>query len=513
MSIRVTDSYLSSILVGDLNRSLGRLLDQQRMAGSMRRVNSYADDPRAVSTIQKYNSLISYNEQYMGNVTRSRIIVDSTDVALQNISEVLADVRVIALRESSAIATQQSMDTSRIEVENLMNRILDVLNTSVEGNYIFSGQQTKTPPFEVSNGTVVYQGDENDIQSRTGPNSTMTINVPGQVFLGSQSSALGGSTDLSPRVLGTTLLEDINMGDGWSSGAISVNDGAGNSWQVDLSTALTIDDVLTQINTATGGAVTASINPDGSGLVLDGVGPMTVGEVNGGTTARMLGINATTQSSSLQGRDIRAEATATTLLSDIESLSGSLPLGTMDVTWQGTTYSVDLSGATTLGDMVTTFNAAVPGMEMRLEESSIMLLGGAPESFQVENGDATNTASLLGVAGLGSPVRLFGMLEDLQTALTAGDKTAIRDAISELSSVEDTIYSLMTMNGGRQKDLDWADDILQQRDERLRSNLSLINDVDVAAVASELSRAETTYQASLLVTSRLYQSNLMQYLR
>ncbi len=33
MSIRVTDSYLSSILVGDLNRSLGRMLEQQRMAG------------------------------------------------------------------------------------------------------------------------------------------------------------------------------------------------------------------------------------------------------------------------------------------------------------------------------------------------------------------------------------------------------------------------------------------------------------------------------------------------
>ncbi len=42
MAIRVTDSYLSSILIGDLNRSLGRMLEQQRMAGSMRRVNDYA---------------------------------------------------------------------------------------------------------------------------------------------------------------------------------------------------------------------------------------------------------------------------------------------------------------------------------------------------------------------------------------------------------------------------------------------------------------------------------------
>ena len=75
------------------------------------------------------------------------------------------------------------------------------------------------------------------------------------------------------------------------------------------------------------------------------------------------------------------------------------------------------------------------------------------------------------------------------------------------------VYQLMMKNGGRQNDLDWADGILRQRDERLRTNLSLEIDVDVAKVAADLSRAETTYQASLLVTSRLYQTNLMQYLR
>jgi flagellin-like hook-associated protein FlgL len=188
-------------------------------------------------------------------------------------------------------------------------------------------------------------------------------------------------------------------------------------------------------------------------------------------------------------------------------------LGLMDVVWQGTTYSVDFSGATTLGDLVAGFNATVPGMELEVRDSSIVLITGSPESFEVFNADATDTASALGVAGSGSPVRLFGMLEDLKTALENGDKDAIRGAINELTSIEDTIYQLMMRNGGRQTDLDWADSTLRQRDERLRSNLSLEYDADVAEVASELSRAESTYQASLLVTSRLYESNLMMYLR
>lgn len=513
MAMRVTDSYLSSILVNDLNRSLHHMLEQQRMAGSMRRINSYADDPRAVSAIQRYNAMISSNDEYLTNVTRSRLIVDGTDVALQNISDVLADVRVLALRESSAIATQESMDTSAIEVDNQINRLLDVLNTTIEGNYIFSGQKVGTPPFLRTGDSVVYQGDRNLIYSRTGPNSTMAVNIPGSTFMGTQSSYLHGDVDMAPRLSLTTDLSDLSMGDGWTPGLIRVSDGIGNSYEIDLSSSLTVGDVISTINTATGGTVTAGISADGSTLEFTGTGPLDVGEVGEGTTAASLGINASSGGSILTGHDIRAAADLTTNLADVEDLAGSLPLGIMNVTWQGTTYNVDFSAAATLGDLRTLFNGAVPGMELQVDGSQLVLVGGAPEQFTVVDGDGTETATALGLTGTGTPSRLFGMLEDLKISLASGDKDAIRGVMTELKSIEDTVYQMMMKNGGRQNDLDWSEEILRQRDERLRSNLSLEQDADVAAVAAELSRAETSYQASLLVTSKLYTSNLMQYLR
>ncbi len=512
MSIRVTDSYLSSILIGDLNRSLGYMLQQQRMAGSMKRVNSFADDPRAVGTIQRYNALISNNEDYSKNVNRSRIIVDATDVALQNISEVMADVRVITMRESSALGTDTSMATTRVEVENLANRLMDVLNTTVEGNYIFSGRDVKTPPFVRSGNSVVYQGDDQEIMSRTGPNSTMAVNIPGDVFMGSRSSTLGGQVDMAPRISGATLLDDLDLGGGWTPGAISIADGGGTEWEVDLTGLTTVAEVLAKINTDTGGVVTAGINSEGTGLEFSGVGPLTVGEVGEGMTAASLGINDSSGGGILTGRDVRPAAEESTPLANIESLAGKLPLGIVDVAWQGNTYSIDLNAAATLGDLRTIFNGAVPGMELMIRDSALSIVGSSPELFSITNADATNTASALGIAGDGSPVRLFGLLEDLQTALTAGDKDSIRGAVNELTAIEDNVYQLMMKNGGRQNDLDWADQVLNQRNERLRSNLSLEYDADIAQVASDLSRAETSYQASLLVTSKMYQTNLMQFL-
>lgn len=510
MNIRITDSYMASILLGDLNRSLGNMLEQQRMAGSMRRINSFADDPRAVGTIQRYNALLANNEEYLANVSRNRIIVDATDTALQSISETLIDVRALALRESSALSANSATVT---EVDGLIDRMMDILNTNVEGNYIFSGRQVYTPPFVRNGNTVLYQGDSGEVQSRTGPNSTTTVNLPGDVFIGDRSATLGGRVDLAPRIGAGTLLSDLNFGQGWVRGSVAISDGDGNLWQVDLGSSATVADVIAAINTGTGGAVTASIAADGSALTFEGTGPLYIGEVDGGGTAASLGINGTAAGGLLSGRDVRAAATGATALADIANLDGRLPLGTVTVTWQGSTYAVDLSAATTLADIQAAFAATVPGMEVQVRDSSLLVIGGDTEAFQLANGDAADSATALGIVGQGGPVRLFGMLEDLRAALAAGDKTAIHNALNEISALEDMTQRLMVRTGGRQNELDWSEEVLRQRDERLRSNLSLEQDIDVAKVASDLSRAETTYQASLLVASKLYQTNLMQYLR
>ena len=512
MTIRITNGYMSRLLVGDLNRNLASMLDQQRMASTMQRVNSYADDPRAVASIQRYNSLLSQNSDYMSNTNRSRLLVDATDTALQDVTGILSLVRVIMLRESSAQATSGTMNNAALEVDSLMDQLMDLLNTSIDGNFIFAGTETDAPPFLRNAGTFIYQGNDEEIQSRVGPNSVLTVNLPGSELMGARSSTLAGTADLAPRLNAGTMLADLNLDEGWTPGAINIEDGSGSTWQVDLTGLLTVGDVLAEINTATGGAVAASISPDGTSFTLTGTGPLTVREDGGGTTATMLGLQGSSNAGTLIGRDVRPQADAMTLLSDIEALVGNLPLDSMEIDWQGTTYTVDFSGATTLGDLQTAVAATVPGMELHIRATGLSLVGGSPESFHTRNVVPTDTATLLGLAGMGVPVRLFGALEDLMTNLAAEDQAAVRDAASELEALEGVVLQMLMRNGNRQNNLDWSESVLVAREVRLRTNLSLELDVDVADVATSLSQAEMAYQASLAVTSRLFQMNLMQYL-
>lgn len=512
MTIRISDNYLSKMLMSDLNRSLGRLLTYQRQAGTMRRVNDFAEDPRAVGAIQRYNALIANNSQYLRNLSRSSIIVESTDTALQDISNVLAEIRELALRESSAVATAQSRQTAVIEVNNLTNRLLDVLNTQVEGNYIFGGTRTNVPPFVRNADTVVYQGNDRILSVALGPGARQALNIPGNEFMGTMSATLTGSADLAPQLSGATLLADLNLGAGWESGTIEIRDGNNSTWNVNLSAAVTLDDVMAAITAATGGAVTASLNPDGTGLQLSGAGPLQVNEVGGGQTASTLGISGVAESNVFNGRDIRAGLAATTALADIAALDGSLPLGSIEVEVDGVITTIDLSGAATLGDLQAIFETAMPGYQLRLEQSGLSVVSNSTDTFFVRNAGVPNTASLLGIEGTGTPVRLFGVLEDLRSALNADDPVAIRGSLVELRALGQMMQALLIKNGGRQRDLEWIESTLMQRDTQLRSKLSFERDADIAQVASNLAAAEMSYQSSLLVTSKLFQVNLMMYL-
>ena len=104
------------------------------------------------------------------------------------------------------------------------------------------------------------------------------------------------------------------------------------------------------------------------------------------------------------------------------------------------------------------------------------------------------------------------MLEDLHAALIAHDKTRVRSLMQEMSTVEDSILGVSVKVGGREVVLDWSENVLSQRNEQLQSSRSRERDADIIETATNLSKAESAYQASLAAASRLFGTNLMKYL-
>lgn len=121
------------------------------------------------------------------------------------------------------------------------------------------------------------------------------------------TTADGSTIDvtLSDRLSTSTPLAILNGGTGVPQGQITLTNRAGQSATVDLSAAQTVGDVVDAINAA-GINVTASLV--GSHLVLtdgsNGTGTLSAAEVNGGHTAASLGLDVTSTTNTLTGRDI-----------------------------------------------------------------------------------------------------------------------------------------------------------------------------------------------------------------
>ena len=148
----------------------------------------------------------------------------------------------------------------------------------------------------------------------------------------------GGTTaaDLGLQTMAlTTPLSSLNNGAGvqTAGGAtpdfqITARDGT--TFQISVSGATTVQDVINDINTATAGKVTASVATTGSGIILTdssgGAGTLTVTPLNNSNAAADLGLNVASSGNTLTGTDVGAP-TSTGIFGNLQSLMAALQSG------------------------------------------------------------------------------------------------------------------------------------------------------------------------------------------
>lgn len=124
----------------------------------------------------------------------------------------------------------------------------------------------------------------------------------------------GNGTD-DHDVMGASSLSAMNDGAGVVLGSIKITDRTGSFAVVDLSSAVTIQDVLDEISSAAGVKVTAKLNEDGTGIVIRDDTGLTTGTVaveeSGGTTAASLHLLGSATDGTLEGGDLNPKYSIT----------------------------------------------------------------------------------------------------------------------------------------------------------------------------------------------------------
>ncbi|MEZ0266752.1 MAG: flagellar filament capping protein FliD [Phycisphaerae bacterium] len=187
---------------------------------------------------------------------------------------------------------------------------------------------------------------------------------------------------------------------GEAGGDFTVTSGDG-SWTVSLANARSLGDVFDAISDASGGKVTASVDPGSNAIKLTGNGTVTVAEANNSKAATDLGIVGS-GAGGLTGGALIAGLN-TVLLASLNGGQG-LALGNMKITnAAGASATVDLSAARSVQDVFDTINAAglnitasynTAGNGIQLTDRST-----GTGALKVEEDGAGTTAAALGLLG------------------------------------------------------------------------------------------------------------------
>ncbi len=184
--MRVTSNMMTDSLARYLTAQNEALYERQTIIASQKRINRPSDDPIGMGKVLDYRQTLSSIEQYKTNIQSGQERLKITEITLELVDELLQGVRAIALTEAGG--TTESRQLTAGEVKNMFDQVLDLANSKLNGNYMFSGYQTQTAPFSRDDTlpttfeqfSVNYDGGVGDARFIVGHNSEITIDTDGR---------------------------------------------------------------------------------------------------------------------------------------------------------------------------------------------------------------------------------------------------------------------------------------------------------------------------------------------
>ena len=173
--MRVTNKMLSNNFLRDMRTNLTNMSRIQGQMTSGKQITKASDNPLKASRIMQMYSEIDANKQYNSNIKDSTNWLDTTDTALGHIGNVCGRIEELLVSAGDGAYEGEQRQAIKDEINQRIQEVSQILNTSFDGKYIFGGTRGTTKPTETKvdglNSKLSYfKGD-----SATDPNDSATI--------------------------------------------------------------------------------------------------------------------------------------------------------------------------------------------------------------------------------------------------------------------------------------------------------------------------------------------------
>jgi flagellar hook-associated protein 3 FlgL len=132
------------------------LTEAQRQVSSGRRLNRPSDDPLGATAAINGHASLSQLDTYSAAADTAAYRLGVADNALSDMITQLTTAQSAALAARGSFQTQAQRDAARQQILAVRDALISDINTSFQGEYLFSGAEVKTQAYQVGSG---YQGD------------------------------------------------------------------------------------------------------------------------------------------------------------------------------------------------------------------------------------------------------------------------------------------------------------------------------------------------------------------
>ncbi|MFW5962101.1 MAG: flagellar hook-associated protein FlgL [bacterium] len=193
--MRVTNHMMINNLQENIRKNLKQLDKYNNQLSTGKKFNLPSENPSATRKGMVLKSSLESVEQYKKNINHAQDHLLNTEQVLTNVTEILQSANEKAIQGANETLSQSDRIALADDIDQLNEYLLQLSNTKIAGNYIFSGYKNQTKPFD--NVTDNYQGDFNKLETEIAPGITLDYNVPGNSIFGANGELFDIFSDLS----------------------------------------------------------------------------------------------------------------------------------------------------------------------------------------------------------------------------------------------------------------------------------------------------------------------------
>ncbi len=183
--MRIAGTSYTDSLVSQLNSLTSQQFQLQSQLATGQRVQKPEDDPAAMAQALNLEAANSQASQYAQNVASLQTTANTAYDALQQLKTISDRAGEIATL-ADGTKTPAQLQSYAAEVNQLIQRAVQIGNQKDGNAYLFSGTKSDTPPFSSTtdaNGVVTavdYQGNTSVSQVEIAQNATISLGTPGE---------------------------------------------------------------------------------------------------------------------------------------------------------------------------------------------------------------------------------------------------------------------------------------------------------------------------------------------